>query len=157
MPSPPLFARDAQTHAIIGPALTVHRELGPGFLEAVDQEALGLEFDQRQGPRTGHVLLPVQYKGARLRASYRVDVRCFGEVLVEVKALHGLGGLEEAQSINYLEASGVERGSLLNFGPRRLEIRRFILTTATHLPLGEADCRDLRASRPATAIRVAGE
>lgn len=143
MPSSPLFSRDAQTHLIIGSALTVHRELGPGFLEAVYHEALGLEFDQRQVPWTGNVLLPVQYKGARLRTSYRVDFLCFGEVLVEVKALHGLSGLEEAQLINYLKASGIERGLLLNFGARRLEIRRFIFTPATHLPLGEPDCRDL--------------
>lgn len=118
--------RDPKTYAIIGAAaMEVHRQLGCGFLEAVYQEALAFEFEQRQIPCQREVELAIFYKGQRLNTSYRADFICYDSVVVELKALAKLGGVEEAQIINYLKATGLEIGMLLNFGATSLEYKRF--------------------------------
>jgi GxxExxY protein len=118
--------RDPRTYAIIGAAMEVHRELGCGFLEAVYQQALAAELILQNVPAQREVLLQVQYKGALLDATYRVDFVCFDEILVEVKALARLSSIEEAQLLNYLKATGMELGLLLNFGAESLEYKRLI-------------------------------
>ena len=123
-----LTERDPRTYAIIGAAMEVHRQLGCGFLEPVYQAALAIEFAKRTIPFRPEVKLPVFYKEIRLDALYRVDFICFDEVVVELKALARLAGTEEAQVINYLKASGLSIGLLLNFGARSLDHRRFVLT-----------------------------
>jgi len=69
--------------------------------------------------------LLIQYRGRNLKCAYRADFVCFGEIIVELKAIGGLTSKEQAQLINYLKATGLSRGLLLNFGAARLETKRF--------------------------------
>ena len=118
--------RDPKTYAIIGAAMEVHRELGCGFLEAVYQEALALEFTRREIPFAREVELPIFFQGEKLRVGYRVDFLCYDDTLTELKALAGLTGVEEAVILNYLKASKHHTALLLNFGAPSLEFRRFV-------------------------------
>ena len=118
--------RDPRTYGVIGAAMEVHRELGCGFLEAVYQEALEIELEARGVPFRRQVELPVRYKGRLLNKIYVADLITHETVIVELKALARFSGTEEAQVINYLKATGMETGLLLNFGARSLEYKRFI-------------------------------
>jgi GxxExxY protein len=119
---------DEQTFAIIGAAMSVHRELGHGFLEAVYQEALVVEFTHCGVPFAREVELPILFRGQKLNTGYRADFLCFDDVIVELKALDRLTTREESQVINYLKASGKSRGLLLNFGARSLEHKRLVFS-----------------------------
>ena len=118
--------RDEQTYAIIGAAMAVHRELGHGFLESVYQAALVREFQMRRIPFEREKCLPVFYRGERI-AEYKADFVCYEQIIVELKALQKLTGVEEAQVINYLKATGLNRGLLLNFGAPSLQHKRLVL------------------------------
>lgn len=118
--------RDEETYVIIGAAMAVHRELGWGFLEAVYQEALEREFRLQNIPYEREKEIPVYYRGERLKASYRTDFVCYGSVILEIKALQQTSGTEEAQVINYLKASGLHKGLLLNFGSKRFEYKKLV-------------------------------
>ena len=120
--------KDPQTYAIIGAAIEVHTQLGHGFAEPVYQEVLALEFAARQIPFTAQVPLCIRYKGQLLTCTYKTDFICFGEVLVELKALARLSGTEESQMLNYLKASQLSRSLLLNFGAPSLEHKRLVFT-----------------------------
>jgi GxxExxY protein len=122
----PLPGEDFQTYAILGAAMEVHRHLGHGYLEAVYREALRTELEERGISFHAEVPLPIAYKGRRLPVSFRADLIYFDQVLVELKALRGIGGAEEAQVLNYLKASGLSRALILNFGAPSLEFRRLI-------------------------------
>ncbi len=118
-------ASDSQTYAIIGACMEVHRQLGHGFLEAVYQEAAGIEFSRQSIPFEREVNLPVQYKGVALPTKYRADFVCFSDIIVEFKAIADLASADEAQILNYLKATGFRRGLLINFGSPSLQtIRR---------------------------------
>jgi GxxExxY protein len=119
---------DERTFKIIGAALDVHKELGCGFLEAVYQEALEREFTTQEIPFKKQPVVKIIYKGKSLNKTYQPDFVCYGEVLVEIKALSTLTGAEKSQIINYLKATGLEVGLLVNFGSRSLEHKRFIYT-----------------------------
>jgi GxxExxY protein len=117
---------DPQTFAIIGAAMAVHRALGHGFLESVYQAALMREFTLMNIPFAREQRLPVSYRGEVI-AVFRADFVCFGAVIVELKALSALSGVEAAQIIHYLKATGLQRGLLLNFGAPSLQYKRFVL------------------------------
>ena len=125
--------KDQQSHAIIGAAMEVHRELGCGFLEAVYQGALALEFQDREIPFRAEVPLPVRYKGKLLTCGYRADFVCYEDFLVETKAITELTRADDAQLINELKATGLQRGLLLNFGAPSLQFKRLVRTTSENL------------------------
>ena len=120
--------RDEKTYKIIGAAIEVHKELGSGFLEAVYQEALAREFKMQEMPYKQQQVIEIMYKGKPLGKKYQPDFVCYNEIIVEIKALSGLTGNEEAQLINYLKATGFEIGLLINFGTKSLEYKRLIYT-----------------------------
>jgi GxxExxY protein len=105
-----------EVYAIVGAAIEVHRELGDGFLEPVYQEAMEIELESRGIPFEPQKTLPIFYKGCRLKKEYVADLVCYGQVVVELKALDRLGKKEESQILNYLKATGLRVGLLINFG-----------------------------------------
>ncbi|MHC5110416.1 MAG: GxxExxY protein [Planctomycetota bacterium] len=119
--------KDPETYAVIGAALRVHNELGCGFLEAVYQEALAMEFSLRKIPFEREKMLPIEYQGNRLGTRYRVDFICSGSVIVELKALQEITDVQCAQVINYLKAANLHRALLINFGTPTLGYRRLVL------------------------------
>ena len=118
--------RDPQTYSIIGAAMEIHRQLGHGFLEAVYQEAAVIEFPLKQIPFEREVALPIKYKNILLPIHYRADFVCYSEIIVEFKALSRLSSVEEAQLLNYLKATGLKRGLLINFGASSLQYKRLV-------------------------------
>jgi GxxExxY protein len=118
--------RDPQTYAIIGAVMEIHRQLGHGFLEAVYQEAAVIEFPLKQIPFEREIALPIRYKNILLPTYYRADFVCFSEIIVEFKALARLSTVEEAQLLNYLKATGLKRGLLINFGTSSLQYKRLV-------------------------------
>lgn len=117
---------DPRTEAILGAAIEVHRTLGQGFLEKAYHLALEKELTSHGIPFVSEVELPIWYKGQQLATRYRVDLVCFGDILVELKAVAELGRIESAQVINYLAACRKPVGLLLNFGAPVLQIRRLV-------------------------------
>jgi GxxExxY protein len=111
---------------LIGASIEVHKELGCGFLEAVYHEALGLEFVTQEIPFRSQPVIEIAYKGKSLNKTYQPDFVCYDEVIVEIKAISSLTGLEEPQLINYLKATGINVGLLINFGSKALEQKRFV-------------------------------
>lgn len=118
--------RDPQTYQIIGVEMTVHKELGSGFLEAVYQEATSIEFEINGVFYRQEVEIPIYYRSQRLSKTYRADFVCFDNIIVELKALPKITGKEKAQVINYLKATGYERGLLINFGAESLQYERLV-------------------------------
>jgi GxxExxY protein len=121
------FEKDSETYAVIGAAMKVHSTLGSGFLENVYQEALEIEFQKRAIPYEREKELPIFYQNQKLKTVYRVDFFCYGNLIVETKALSRISPIEEAQVINYLKASNMKKALILNFGTRSLQHRRIVL------------------------------
>ena len=117
-----------ESYKIIGAAFKVYNTLGPGFLEAVYQEALEIEF-QRQGiPYEREKELKISYDGIELKQTYKSDFVCFGKIIVELKAVSSLDEVHRSQVYNYLHATGYKLGLLLNFGcATELEKDRIVL------------------------------
>ena len=105
-----------ETYNIIGAAMEVYNILGYGFKEEVYQEALEKELSFRQIPFEHQSLINIYYKGDKLEKYYQADLICYGKIIVELKALPELSSENEQQILNYLKATKMEVGMLLNFG-----------------------------------------
>ena len=119
--------RDNESYEVIGAAMKVHSELGNGFLEAVYQEALEIEFQNRKIPYKREMKIPVYYCGKELKTYYQADFVCYDNIIVELKALKSLSDIEKAQVLNYLKASKLKKALLINFGENHLVFKRFVL------------------------------
>ncbi len=117
------------TGEIIGAAMSVHRELGPGLLESAYQVSMCHELTSRGIPFRSQVEIPVEYKGVRLDCGYRIDLLVDGRVVVELKSIERFQPVHEAQLITYLRLSRAHVGLLINFNVpvlRRGIVRRIL-------------------------------
>lgn len=117
-----------ESYDIIGAALEVHSQLGCGFTEPVYQEALAEELRLRHIPFEREKVFTVTYKGKELSKDFRVDFVCFNKIIVELKAVSDFAEEHVAQVYNYLKATGMQLGLLINFGKTSLEYKRLPAT-----------------------------
>jgi len=105
-----------ECYQIQGAIFEVYREMGCGFLEAVYQECLEKEFRLRNIPFVAQPTLQLKYKEELLCQTYKPDLICFDSIVVELKAISVITGEHQAQVLNYLKATGMKLGLLVNFG-----------------------------------------
>jgi GxxExxY protein len=115
-----LVAFNPLTRRIIGAAIEVHRQLGPGLLESIYQECLARELALRQLSFITQQSAPVVYKGVRLAAVYRLDLIVEGVVVVEIKSVTALNAVHHAQTLTYMRIAACPIGLLINFNVPRL-------------------------------------
>ncbi len=121
----PSFPHKELTQAIIGAAYEVYRVLGHGFLEKVYETALAKELQTRGHDARCQAEIGVEYKGEQVGVYY-ADILVDGCVICEIKALEQLASAHEAQLLNYLKATGIKVGLLLNFGPKGVQVKRMV-------------------------------
>jgi len=119
--------RDPRTYAIIGAGMEVYNEMGSGYNEPIYHESLEVEFQRRGVAAVHEPPVRVYYKDVLLKKEYTPDFICSGAVVVEVKVLDRLTGKEESQLLNYLKATKLHVGLLLNFGGEEFEWKRMVL------------------------------
>jgi len=117
---------DEEMRAILGAAMEVHAQLGPGYMETVYQEALAMEFGIRGIAYQREVHVPVFYKGIPLTNWYRADFVC-GATVVELKAVRSLTAKDDDQVRSYLKTIGQQHGLLFNFGQRCLQFKQLLV------------------------------
>jgi GxxExxY protein len=119
---------EEESYRILGACFEVYREKGCGFLEAVYQECLDIEFELQGIPAIPKPQLELTYKQRRLEQTYEADFVCFGRIVVELKAVSDLNDTFRAQVQNYLRSTGMKLGLLINFGHYpKLEHERIVL------------------------------
>ncbi|HVH75949.1 MAG TPA: GxxExxY protein [Stellaceae bacterium] len=123
------YEHDPLTETIIGFAIEVHRQLGPGLLESAYEECLCFELKQAGVGFRRQVPLPVIYKAIRLDCGYRLDILVENRVIIEIKSVERLMPIHEAQMLTYMKVSGTRAGLLLNFNTAVLKegMRRLML------------------------------
>jgi len=112
----PQIIHKKESYAIIGACFEVYNEKGCGFLEPVYQECLGIEFEYQRIPTIAKPSLALSYRSRILKQTYEPDYVCFEKIIVELKAVSALTDEHRAQLLNYLHATGLELGLLVNFG-----------------------------------------
>lgn len=124
--------RDPLTHLIIGAAIEVHREFGPGILESAFEECMCFELTSAGVSYRRQVPLPVMYKGQRLDHGFRPDLIVENRVIVELKNVETILRVHELQLLTYLKLSGIELGLLINIQSSRLidGVKRLILSSS---------------------------
>jgi GxxExxY protein len=115
-----------ESYKIIGACMEVHQNLGAGFLEAVYQEALGIEFEERDIPFEQEKDLRINYKGHSLKKRYFADFVCYDSIILELKAVNAICKEHEAQLLNYLKTTGYRLGMIINFGETSLKFKRMV-------------------------------
>ncbi len=121
-----LYEREG--YALIGVAMEVYNQMGPGFLEEVYQECMELELEDRQFPIESQEMMGLWFKGKKLKKRYKPDIYVFDCLIVELKAKKTLTVQDEAQLLNYLKGSGKKVGYLFNFGHEgQLQWKRMVL------------------------------
>ncbi len=116
-----------EVYRIQGAMFEVANAMGSGFLEPVYQECLTIEFAAHGVPFTRQPTLQLSYKGQPLRQTYQPDFVCLDLIIVELKAVRELAPEHRAQVLNYLHATGLRLGLLVNFGALRLRVERLAL------------------------------
>ena len=125
---------EQETYNIIGAAMKVHSELGPGFTERVYQEALAIEFSDRGIPFDREKEIHATYKGIELEGTFVPDFICYGKIIVELKAVKELDDVHRSQAINYAKIAGFNLSLLINFGESSLVKERFPIKPAALVP-----------------------
>ena len=117
------------SNQVIGCAIEVHRELGPGLLESTYEQCLAFELEQAGLEYKLQPPLPVQYKGRLLECGYRIDMLVQGCLILELKSVDAILGIHQAQLLTYMKLAGVKTGLLINFNVQQLKsgIKRFVL------------------------------
>lgn len=120
---------DELSNKILGCAIEVHRELGPGLLESTYEQCLAYELSRLKIPFKLQVELPVEYKQIRLDCGYRIDLLVDDRIILELKSVDQLLKIHEAQVLTYMKLAGVRVGLLINFNVDALRkgVRRFVL------------------------------
>jgi GxxExxY protein len=116
-----------ESYNIIRACISVHNELGCGFLEAVYQEALAIEFRNYSIPFNQETSLDIYFRNMKLNKKYIADFICYDKIIIELKAISKIATEHEAQLLNYLNATGLKLGILINFGEISLKYKRFVL------------------------------
>lgn len=116
----PGIMHESITEQVIGAAIDVHRTLGPGLLESAYEACLAHELSARGVPFTRQQQMPIEYKGQKLDAGYRLDMVVDGKVVVELKSVEKVDPIHEAQLLTYLRLSGIRVGLLINFNVKAL-------------------------------------
>jgi len=120
------FPLKEKTYKIIGACMEVHKNLGRGFLEAIYQEALEIEFIEKGIPFEREKLIDVFYKDKMLSKKYIADFVCYDEIIIELKALDDIKNEHLTQIINYLSATKKKVGLIVNFGSNSLQYKRVV-------------------------------
>ena len=120
------YLYQSETYKIIGAMMEVHKTLGCGFLEAVYQEALAIEFDRQKIPYVKEKKLLLFYKEMQMEKFYAADFLCYDKIVVEIKALTALTSTHDSIMINYLNATKFKVGILGNFGEKSLKYKRLV-------------------------------
>ena len=120
------YLYEEETYKILGACFEVHKTLGHGFLEAVYQEALEMEFQLRNIPYQREKMLYINYKGRQLKKHYVADFVCYDKIIIETKAISDLTSKDESQILNYLKVTNFKLGLLINFGKPSLQKKRII-------------------------------
>jgi GxxExxY protein len=117
-----------ESYKIIGACMAVHKVLGSGFLESVYQEALEKQFQNKNIPAEREKLINIFFNGEKLDKYFKADFLCYNKIVVELKAIPFLHPNNFAQLKNYLKATNIQLGLLVNFGEKSLTYKRILMT-----------------------------
>lgn len=123
------MSNNVLTGQVIGAAIEVHRELGPGLLESTYEICLAHELKLRRIPFSCQISIPVYFKGKKIECGYRADIVIDGKLVIELKSIERMTKVHEAQLLTYMRHGNIPVGLLINFMVPSLKhgIKRFVL------------------------------